>query len=75
MSLQQGKITAIESIKKAFERAAEMDGRSKDQITEELSTDIVRAVTLLIMSGEVHTDVQTTGTSVAQFGNGTGKVS
>ena len=75
MSLEDGKEAAIQSIKKAFEKAAEMNGRSSEQITEELSVDIVRAVVLLIKSGDVNTDVETVGTSAAQTGSGTGKVS
>ncbi len=59
MSLQDGKALAIAAVKKAFERAAEMDGRTPDRITEELSTDIINAVIILIMSGDVDLNITT----------------
>ena len=57
MSLQDGKLIAIAAVKSAFERAAEMDGRSSDKITEDLSTDIINAVITLIMSGDVDLNI------------------
>ena len=75
MSLQTGKQAAINGVKEAFERAAEMDGRSPEDITNELATDIINAVIVLIMSGDVSTQVSVVGSATAQTGTGTGKVS
>ena len=75
MSLQVGKQAAIDGIKKAFERAAEMDGRSSEDITNELATDIINAVIGLIMTGDVNTLVKSTMDSQVIVGNGSGKVS
>ena len=82
MSLQTGKQAAIESVKEAFERAAEMDGRSPEDITNELATDIIDAVVALIMTGEVNTLVKTPLSDNSSdndersvVGNGSGKVS
>lgn len=75
MSLQTGKQAAIESVKEAFERAAEMDGRSPEDITDELATGIINAVVALIMTGEVITLVKSTMDSQVIVGNGSGKVS
>lgn len=75
MPLQAGKQAAIEGVKKAFERAAEMDGRKPPEITNELATDIINAVIVLIMAGDVSTQVAVSGTAAAQTGTGTGKVS
>ena len=73
MSLQSGKQAAIESVKKAFQRSAEMDKRPSEAIIDELATDIVNAVITLIMSGDVNTSVNAPGSSV-ETGTGTGKV-
>lgn len=75
MSLQTGKQAAIDGVKKAFERAAEMDGRSPEDITDELAADIINAVITLIMSGDVNTLVRSQLDSQVIVGNGSGKVS
>ena len=68
MSLQDGRLIAVAAIKKAFERAAEMDGRTPDRITEELSTDIINAVIILIMSGDVNLSLSALPPSGLQAG-------
>ena len=75
MSLQAGKQAAIDGVKKAFERAAKMDGRSPEDITDELATDIINAVITLIMSGDVATIVKSAMDSQVIVGNGSGKIS
>ena len=73
MSLQSGRNAAINGIKDAFKRATEMDGRSPEDITDELATNIIDAVITLVMSGDVNTSVNAPGSSV-ETGTGTGKV-
>ena len=74
MSLQTGKSKAISDVKKAFKRAAEMDGRKPDDITDELATDIINAVITLIMSGKIDLSVVTTVAGTLYTGTGSGKV-
>ena len=84
MSLQTGRQAAIESVKEAFAKAANLDGRSSEGIIDELATDIIDSVIALIMTGVVSTLVKTPLSDTSSIegkgerpvvGNGSGKVS